>query len=141
MSIAPTSMLPNFDQVLTYGWTMLLAYAVLLGWTVVFGLHVVRPARRDVTKKILWTFCLLTPAVALLHGNFHEMRIHRMVLSTYGSLDPLIYATEIYLGRAGACLLAGVAMVQAVLTGWASFLVKPSALPGESPAAEDYRNE
>jgi hypothetical protein len=118
-------MLPQLDQVLLYGWTMLLAYIVILAWTVIFGLHLARPGIRETTVRILWSLCLLALGVALLHGNYHEMRIHRLVLTTSGSVDPVVYATEVYLSRAGSSLLAGCAMIQAILTGWAAFLVKP----------------
>lgn len=133
-------MLPHLDQVLLYGWTMLLAYAVILGWTVVFFLHLVRPAGRDATKIMLWSLCLLALGVALLHGNFHEMRINRLVITTYGSVDPVMYATEVYLGRAGSCLLAGCAMIQAVLTGWASFLAKPVTGDNSARIESESRN-
>ncbi len=118
-------MIPNLFQVLTYGWTMLVAYMVILGWTVIFGLHVRRPGGRGRTIRILWSLCLVTLGVAVFHGNYHEMRISRLLATTFGAVDPSHYHTVMYLGRAGSSPLAVCAMVQAVLTCWAAFLISP----------------
>lgn len=127
------AMFPQLDQVLLYGWTMLLAHVVLLSWIVAFSLHLVRPAGRDATIRFLWALCLLTLGAALLHGSFHEMRTHRDFMTTHGAVDPIMYATDVYLNRAGVTLLAVCAMLQAVLTCWAAFLAKPGGERG--PAA------
>lgn len=131
-------MLPKLDQVLLSGWPMFLAYVVLLCWIVAFSLHVVRPAGRDATIRFLWALCLLTLGAALLHGSFHEMRTHRDFMTTHGAVDPIIYATDVYLNRAGVSLLSVCAMVQAVLTCWTSFLVNPG---GERGAAADGKRD
>lgn len=98
----------------------------MLAWVIAFGLHVAKPALRGSTAKLLWLLCLLTFGAALLQGNLTEMRIHQVIVTTFGAVDPVMYSEHVYLSKASSALLTACGMVEALLTGWAAFLASPA---------------